>query len=524
MIGRCLLRVQLIIICTPASFLSGYTQPLKHAHCSAMLAIIAIGNLLALALLNVLELSTAAVLWIWPLGLALGWFLVRGLRWRAARTALPKAATYLVIAWVLLLTAPRLPYLLDRIPDAHILGTGDDHGRLAELVSLTKSPRYPVLHPSNQEYLLSHYYAAFYPMVWLKFAAPSLTLKECILLGNLLYHVLFAGALLELAARLFHRQRDALAFLFLMTFFSGLDWVTTLPHLFEHSEHWFRHWFGEWREISAMYTVTWWAVHHAFGMWILLVGYLIVTQARWQARWRKPFVGGLLLISALYASVFVLVALPFVAPRLLWRLGLRLLRNGLWIPLAAIALCPAFLFFGRLTEAAFRLALPRPVPILVYLAGVLVLEVPLLWWLVRKDRRMLGVLVFFVSCLFVGSIGLNNYTMRGILIPTVILYACAAPRLAALRWQKPLALAAISLTAIGVLREAAWLTYRPLESSPLYWRLTNRDMPAFAAKRLQNIGGLDRFNNDEMLSGVPLEAMDFNEVELLRLPRKGWFR
>lgn len=508
----------------PPRLLPGYTRPLRRLPFTTALAAVAIANLLALVLLNGFASPTGAILWVWPLGLAAGYGLLRGIRWRAPRVVLPRVALWLMIAWVALLTAPRLPYLLQRVPEAHILATGDDHGRLAELVSLTKSPCYPVLHPSNQEYLLSHYYAALLPMAWAKFAVPVLNLKECIFLGNLAYHLLMAGMLLEFASRIFHSGRAAVAFLFLMTFFSGLDWVTTLPKLFEHHEHWFRHWFGEWREISSIYTVTWWAVHHAFGLWTLLAAYLLMMHGRWTARWRKPFAVGLLLLSTLYASVFVLVALPFVAPRMLWRVGLRLLRNGLWIPLAALACVPAFLFFGRLMGAAFTLALPRPLPILVYLAGVLLLEFPLLWWLVRKDRRMLGPLLFFISCLFVSSIGLNNYTMRGILAPAVILYICAAPHLAAFRWRRPVAIAAIALTVMGVLREAAWLTYRPLETSPLYWRFTGRPMPDFAAQRLHSLRGLDRFNHEEMVSGVPREAMDFNEIELLRLPRKGWFR
>ena len=484
----------------------------------------AIGNLFALVVLNGLEMASGSILWVLPLAVGTGYGMMRGIRWRKPRVVLPRAAVWMAIAWVALLTAPRLPYPLHRVPDAQILSAGDDHGRLAELVALTKSPQYPARHPSNQKYLLSHYYGALLPMAWVKFAVPALNLKECIFLGNLLCHVLMAGAVLELASLLFAGARPAVAFVFLMTFFSGLDWVTTLPLLFDHHEHWFFRRFGEWREISSMYTVAVWAVHHAFGMWSVLAAYVVLMHGRWRARWRKPFVVGLLMVSALYASVFVLLSLPFVAWKAIWRIGVRLLKNGLWIPLTALACVPAFLFFGRQTGSAFTISVMGAWPLTVYLCGVLLLDIPLLWWLVRRDRRMLGSLLFFVSCLFVSSIGLNNYTMRGLLIPTVILYACAAPHLASIRWRRPLAASAIALTVIGTVRGAAWLTYRPLETSPLYWEFTGRPMPEFAKVRGRELKGIDRLEREEMVQDVPLEAMDFTEVELLRMPREGWFR
>jgi hypothetical protein len=497
---------------------------LKVAPFCTTLAAVAAANVFALALLNVLAMPVSAVLLVWPAALGLAAWLLRGVQWRRPRFALPRTAWVLLALWVLLLTVPRLPYLLHRVPGAMILATGDDHGRLAQMVSLVHSPGYPLLHPSNPDYLLSHYYAALLPWAWLHFAVPLLTLKECILLGNLAYHLLVAGALAEFSTRVFRAPRAAIAFVFLMTFFGGLDWLTTLPRLFDHHEHWFRHAFGEWREISAIYTVTWWAVHHALGLWLLLVGYLLLRHARWRQRWKKPFWIGLLLVSVLYSSVFVLVSVPFVAPGALWRVGWRLLRNGLGFVLLALACAPAFLFFGRPWGPAFQLAWPSLVPIAVYVAGVLALEFALLPLLVWKERRMRGPILFFASALFVSSIGLNNYTMRGMLLPTVVLFVCAASRLAAFSWKRPLAVAWVAMVVLGVLREAAWLSYQPLESSPLYWQWTGRPMPEFAARRGRNVAGLDRFNEERLLPPIPIEQMDFNEKELLRLPRRGLFR
>lgn len=497
---------------------------MSKAPFSTALAIVAIANLLALVALNAFALPVESVLPVWPAGLAAGYLLMRGIRWKRPRLALPRFVFWLLAAWVLLLAVPRLPYLLQRVPDAQILATGDDHGRLAQMVSLVHSPSYPLAHPSNPRYLLSHYYAALLPWAWLHFAIPALTLKECILLGNLLYHILLAGVLYEFASRFFHEAKAAIAFLFLMTFFGGLDWLTTLPRLFDHSEHWYRLWFGEWREISAIYTVAWWAVHHAVGLWLLLVSYLLLRHARWRERWRKPAVVGLLLLSAFYSSVFVLVSLPFVAPRALWRIGVRLLRNGLGFVLLGLASVPAFLFFERPWGPAFQLEWPRLWPLLAFLAGVLVLEYAFLPLLVLRHKAMRGPLLFFASALFVSSIGLNNYTMRGMLLPTLALFACAAPLIGRMRWRQPAFAIAVCLLATGVFREAAWLTYQPLESSPLYWRWTGRPMPAFAARRANPLKGLDRFNAEKPIPPIPIEAIDFNEKELLRLPRRGYFR
>ncbi len=497
---------------------------MSKAPFSTVLAIVALANFFALVALNGFSPPAWAVLIVWPISVATGYFVMRGARWTSPRLALPRAAWFLLAAWVLLLAVPRLPYLLQRVPETGILATGDDHGRLAQMVSLVHSANYPLTHPSNPAYLLSHYYAALLPWAWLHFALPALTLKECILLGNLAYHILFAGVLFEFASRFFRESRAALVFLFLMTFFGGLDWLTTLPRLFDHSEHWYRLWFGEWREISAIYTVAWWAVHHALGLWLLLVSCLLLRHARWKERWRKPFVLGLLLLSAFYSSVFVLVSLPFVAPRALWRIGFRLLKNGLGFALLGLAAIPAFLFFERPWGPAFQLEWPRPWPLLAFLAGVLVLEYAFLPLLVWRYKRMRGPLLFFASTLLVFSIGLNNYTMRGMLLPTVVLFGCVAPVIAGMRWRRPALGLAVCLLSAGVFREAAWLTYQPLESSPLYWRLTGREMPAFAARRANPPKGLDRFNAERPIPPIPIEEMDFNEKELLRLPRRGFFR
>lgn len=99
---------------------------------------------------------------------------------------------------------------------------------------------YPLPRPSNQQSLLSHYYAALFPLAWCKLAIPVLTLKDCIVFGNLLYHALFLLSLLEVAPRLVRRPAAATLFVFLMTLFGGLDIFAGHLIPFEHTEPWKR--------------------------------------------------------------------------------------------------------------------------------------------------------------------------------------------------------------------------------------------------------------------------------------------
>lgn len=497
-------------------------------------------NLISLIVLNALRFPVWALVPVFGLGWAAGWLILGQAQIRRTPFPAPRYAVLCAIAALILLTLPRLLYLAEWLPGAAVLAQADDYGRLAELVSMTLGGRYPLPHPSNQDFLLSHYYAALFPMAWFKLVLPILTLKDAILLGNLLYHVLFLGSLLEVAPRLTRGRKSAVAFVFLMTLFGGFDILAGHFIPFEHTENWSRQWMGRMREFSSFYTANYWTVHHMAGLWCILLACIYWREARFPGRWRKPLLAGWLLVSAAACSAFVVLSLPLIAWRELWTLFRRLLRTGMIAPVAAAALIPLWLYTGRVESGSFQWS-PALVALPIYLMAVFAIDyagLPLLLvfhWrnFDQAERRwFIGSLIFFASTWGLESIGYNNYSMRAGLLPGFVVMLLAARHIAFPR----LALAAAVLATLTTVREAATMTYASLEYSNWYWQARGKPIPAHVAPKLNlayprlardrgvlyyqpgpaDSFGLEKFNAEKLVRGLPLGEMHTAERELLR--------
>lgn len=498
------------------------------------------GNLLCLGVMNGLRLPVGWVVWVWPLAVALCWWGMRPDGVRRAPFAMPRLAWWICFAALVLLTVPRLTYLAEWMPGAAVLAQADDYGRLAELVSMTQSERYPLAHPANQDLLLSHYYTALYPMAWVKLAARGLTLKDAIVLGNLLYHGLMLGALLECAPRLAKRRQGAWMLVFLMTLFGGYDVVMGRAIPFDHTEHWARAWMGRIRELSSMYTAMYWTAHHAAALWALLLAYVAAREARYEARWKKPLVLGWLLVAAAATSAFVAVTAPLVAWKELWLVAKRLLRRPVVLGVCvAGAGVPAWMVMKRVDAHGWGWS-PPPWNIALYVLAICVIDlagIPL--WLAARwkrlsgeERRWLaGFGVFAALTWGLESAGYNNFMMRGGLLPAACLMVAFA-RQGAPRWL----LAIVLVTAVTTVRESATLTYWGLENSNWYWQARGKAVPAHVLKRLRaayprvardslvkyyepdagDRRGMDKYNAERMVRGLKVEEMVAAEREIAR--------
>lgn len=495
---------------------------------------------MSLVALNALRLPVWALVPVLPVSWIAAWIFLG--RARVRRAALPPSRTAVLCAAaaLLLLTAPRLPYLAEWLPGAGVLAQADDYGRLAELVSMTLGGQYPLPHPSNQNFLLSHYYTALFPMAWFKLAAPVITLKDSIFLGNLLYHVLFLGSLLEIAPRLVRHSRGATVFVFLMTLFGGLDILAGHWIPFEHTEHWHRQWTGHYREFSSLFTANYWTVHHMASFWCVLMAGVYWREARFQSKWRKPLLAGWLLVSAAASSAFAVIILPVLAWRELWALSLRLFRTGMVVPVAAAALAPLWIYTGRVDSGAFSWS-PAPQPLPLYLLAVFVIDfagLPLLvalQWrrLSPSERRWFaGAMLFFATTWGLESIGYNNYSMRSGLLPSLVVMLLAARHIVFPR----LALAVALLATLTTVRESATLTYASLEYSNWYWLMRGKSVPSHVAPMLRDAyprlardsstryyvpdagdrSGLEKFNAEKLVRDIPAAEMHTAERELLR--------
>jgi hypothetical protein len=507
--------------------------------CSLLLA-----NLASLVLLNALRLRPVCLLAIYPAAVAgFRWWLGRA-RVRRARWLPAPWTLWVALAFVGLLAVPRLPYLLEWAPTNPVIAQADDFGHLAELVSMTLSERYPLRHPSNQDYLLSHYYTAFYPLAWLKAAAPRLTLKDCLLAGNALYHFLLVMSLIEVATRWLPSRRGGLLLLFLATFFGGWDWLFYARLPFNHSEHWPRLAFHAWREVSSHYTALFWVVHHFAAFWCVVAGYLLARYSRLGRRWEKPLLVGLLLVAGVYSSAFVLLPVPLLFAPELWLLARRVWRTRMVLPLAAVFSVPLFLYFGRAQHGAFRWAPIRLewcatpladalVSLVVYVlavclvdfAGIPILLLAAIRRMGRAERRWLAGGLGFLACTWaVEWVGFNNFCMRGMMLPGFVFFFLFARwageqpvakvsfgagsgakslirragqfgcetfvtgsqrRMAWTGRRRALAAAVALALSWGTLREAAFVLSQPLMFSSWYWRARGLPPPAAVARRLR---------------------------------------
>ena len=159
-------------------------------------------------------------------------------------------------------------------------------------------------------------------------------------------------------------------------------------------------------------------------------------------RWPKPLVISLLAAGAFYCSPFSVLALPFFAVlhlKLLWR---HVVRTWMFAYTAVLALIPLFLFIHRqaastLEPSTFRLQvtgelwLDKLISLPIFLLLVPIVEfaaIPFLLLLVvrrmtKLDRRYFAMTVpFYVIIYLVAFSNTGNFSMRGMFLPTFVLF------------------------------------------------------------------------------------------------------
>lgn len=478
-----------------------------------ILAAVFIANGLAMAVCNAARLPVAMTPWVWATALAVGWAMVRGAR--ARRTdfkAGPGLLTWLAV-FVLVIAAARVHYPLEWLPlpgNIGVLGW-DDVGHAGELLGMTKSDAYPIRSPGNSGYLLSFYYAWFYPLAALKLGLGVVTLKDMLFLGSLGYGVLYVLVLLEAANSLLASRRQVTLLMFFCTAFGGLDWVVHMamgkPFLAHHE--WWQMVFSGFAQISSFYTALHWAPHHFGGFMACVVAFVLFTRARFPQRRLKAIACGLILVSGLYSSVFAIIgavplALPYV--RILWR---RLARPLVLLPVGAVFAASLPVLLDRPGQPGFVMAsfrfgvlddvlLDKLIGFPAWFMLVSVVELgaaPLLclalWRHLSVTERQvtLAAVVFFASTYWIAFSGSNNYSMRGMLPSTFVLFFLVAKYHALLaepirrrlpaRTRTATTMALAGILVLGTAGEVGFnlgrtRAYMPLLSGP-------RDLPDYRA-------------------------------------------
>lgn len=548
----------------------------QYTFTRALIAI-SIANFVCLVLLNLLELPTYNLVYFYAAAFVAFYQITGYLYFRKRLQPFDKWAILISLVMLFLLTLPRISYLLDWIPGNEVRVYADDHARLAELISLTLSEKYPLLHPANRDYLLSFYYETLYPMAFLKFISPTLTLKNTIFFGNFLYHILILGSLLEFAHLLLPTNLSNRVFIFLCTLFSGLDWLSD-PTSFNTGFEWWQHDFinGD-VQISSYITGLFWVFHHFVAFYIVALAYLVFFYTRTKHRWLKSMLVLLLLAAAFYASPFSVMPVPLFAIIHLQVIGRRLVRTWTFAYVAIAALVPLFIFAGKLPAQGFKFSnaqisfthifwVDKILSAPIYLTVVPLVEftaIPFLLLLVFKQMPrvekayFLAATGFFCLIYVVAYSGWNNFAMRGMFMPTFVFFFLFAKYCAAIverlqrafvpSWAiKAVTTIVVILTLIGTLKTFASLSDSSMRRMlityqiPSMVRIFGSAPPQELQGRYEDIVGnpnivavvpdpADRYtdykyNMEKFIDTLSIDEMFDWEKELVRAPRQGLIR
>lgn len=495
-----------------------------------LLATLLLANAATMVLGNLFSLRVAWLLWLYPLLLLLAGIPLWRARSRKPRTSASWAMYAFAALYGLALAALRLPYLMDFFPETRVATTWDDYARVAELLSMTLSPNFPLLHFANPNYLFSFYYCSLFPAAVLKLALPGLSILNCVFVWQALYVFLTLFSLLEILARALKSRSSLWAMLFLMTLFGGLDWLAhayfqqgmTIAH-----HEWWQHAFNNANaQISSFFTALHWTAHHFMGFYSCVVACALFQLFSFSSKRLKFLLVGLLLIGAFYSSAFV--AGPFALLVLVnAKAYFRMLKKRPLIS-AALVLCflaPVYVFTNKLPGATLSWA-PFAVKFTNSFVANKLLSFPIWLGLVTlvefafipfiaaihykkfaawEKKAFLASWLYYLSTYVILYSGCNNYSMRGMLLPTFVFFFlfCKYAMAETLSRAKRLALVCVvALTVFGTMTE---YILNAQTAERLAWRAPD-------AQRLEG----------EFFELKPLEAMAVWERELLRLPRRNW--
>lgn len=556
------------------------TLPLKSLLCSRLLAAILITNMLTMSLCNLFELKTITTVFIYPAFFLMTLpYLLSGKNKRTSMKITPQMVLWVFTMWMLL-TLVRLPYSLEWLPGNQVFAQFDDSPRLANLIGMTLSDNYPCKNPLNQNYLLSYYYAALMPLSFLKLAIPLLTLKDVLFLGNTLYHFLILFSILEVSNLLLPSRRSIWIMIYLCTIFGGLDWLADIllrgNGLIAHHEGWHKcdllH--GN-AQISSFFTGLIWAFPHFAAAHACVLAFVFLYYFIFQYRYVKPLAIGLLLISGFHSSIFALLPMGLIGIAEHRYVRKILAQFNILLPLIVIFAVPLFLYTDRIIYTGMRFARFRisftdifvldkilSFPIWVVLTSAVDLAfipISLIFLYAKFTHKekmyFLASLSFFLSTYIVAFAQGNNYSMRGMFVPTFIfflLFAKYVPDLPIIKKiicssrTAVLAIITLVLFSAGTFLEIGWcakMTYGSMTvlgnsfgiAPPEYiisrnYRAISRDSSIKQYERSPNDCLGDKIPemphlrcahfNAEKLMDVPLDNMDHWEKEFLRLPKR----
>ncbi len=441
-----------------------------------------VSDILTMAAMNAGCLPTTALPWLYALFLAASWRLSAKLLMpmEVAAEIHPRQIRNLVLAalaFSLLLAGLRAGYLLEVPLHRLVPVVGDDLWHVSELSSLVNSLRYPAQSSLQPGMYFSMYYASWMLPAALYLALPlaGVTIKAVLFAANLIY--LLAGnlALLHMAMHTARSRRQLNWSFYLTLLWAGPGSLISLINFWHHNGWWLTH-LGLYLQYTPYAVASIWVIHH------LNTGIALVMAAYLWKQSQTPLHGifcGLLLGFGFFSSVFVFLgAMPFIL-LMAWR-SRHCPPRAMAATAAAflLVLFPLFwLYLNKPTSVSFLVPMVHPLQLGMhsehahhypYVLGILIFLVVIAaqfagctWILldrrIRLDREhsawLALALAYLVSTYFVGFSYANNYCMRGMIVPTIVLAWIAAAYLPA---PPRLLLPVLALLTFGSVQEFAY--------------------------------------------------------------------
>jgi hypothetical protein len=405
-------------------------------------------NIATASVMSFFGLAVARMAVVYVLALTMG-----GVLFRRANIPLPvlsRRELLLVVGVGLALALPRITYLVEPalghvVPAANF----DDYWHIQELSSLAYSERFPPRSSFDHDFFLGFYYAPWMLMAAIFKAGGAQTLRQAFFLGTTFYQLSFVYVVLCAGRVLFTERRQRLAFVATVLAYGGFDFIYAFATMLRgllasgqiymgHAE-WWAVGFGYHLQYSNFATLSLWVPHHLVAAVAIVIGLYCVHQRRTLA---GAAIFGAALASAVFSSVFVILgALPVLAVlSVRLRLALKLLAQAA-IVATLLSLPLVWMYLAHDREGFRFLAADNEflrnnlaIGFLVFLLVVCLEFLPIIcasWLAWRKGRFDLVLAMpaagFILSTFAVDSWGLNNYAMRGSIVPIFVMLYLAAP-------------------------------------------------------------------------------------------------
>lgn len=561
----------------------------KNYIATKLLASVMISNIMTFFIMFIIrEVDQTPLVYLTTL--AISFALLQGVNFKlgsATSDWLPKT---MILITLILLCVPRLTYMMDWVPSLSVMSHSDDYARILQIMTMTENKTYPLKSIILQEYPFSFYYISLYPYAVTKILLQGATIKSIIAWISLAYYSLLLISILEMANGMFRNKLKTRVLIFLITLYGGADWLASgeILKMYGHFEWWQRVQFNGNTQISSFYTTLFWAPHHFIAGYCALCAYYIVFYSRSVSFPRLKYaITAALLSASFYSSPFVFIpVLGLLA--LHWRHANKYVKNPIALIIFIASIPPLQLFLSKFPVQTFSLSsfrldgewgllsslisnfepysqlrelillrlnfdltpdifigkiLSFPIYLtlvpIVELAGIPLILITIWRQLSRNEKWYLCVAwLYFLTTFLIAFRGANNYSMRGMIIPTFIFFFIAANhsnrilRIAGDTlgvYLRPVSVILLFIFSIGTFKESAGRfqsslavsgsPYQVAAPSPnIYKVATDRTVSSLNFSDIQNVPRHNIYDYEKPIVGLRLSDLENYELELMRQP------